>query len=77
MPIGGWTHLVFTWDRTTSPQNSASFYVDGTRQGGNSFAPDGLKVIQHFELYNGFGGSYDDLTFWKRAFSEEEIRQIP
>lgn len=76
VPTGQWTHLVLTWDRTTSP-NSLHFFVDGAPAVGNTFPPSDLPVSQLFALRNGYAGSYDDLALWKRAFSEEEVREIP
>jgi hypothetical protein len=77
VPTGRWTHLVMTWDRTTVPKNSARFYVDGDPAAGADFVPDDAPVTQYFELRNGYAGAYDDLALWKRAFSEEEVREIP
>jgi hypothetical protein len=76
VPVGQWTHLVLTWDHTTAP-NSLHFYVDGAASVGNTFPPSDASVSQLFAVRNGYAGSYDDLALWKRAFSEEEVRELP
>ena len=74
---GRWTHLVVVWDRTVLPKNYAWLYIDGYQVGGASFTPSEVPITQRFVFANGYAGSYDDMYLWKRAFSEEEVREIP
>ena len=75
-----WHHIVFTADATTG---ISKFYIDGlltdtiVGTGGGTLPTDiwniGRKSISAFD---GFCGKIDDIGFWNRALTQEEITNL-
>jgi hypothetical protein len=78
---GHWTHVVVTWDGLNDSQNGrARLYFDGVYQGSTS------RIVERFTWDIGnayirlgtgrYVGLFDDLAFFNRALTPEEIRLL-
>jgi hypothetical protein len=75
--VGVWYHLVGTWDG-----NLVKIYVNGileqtgTRVGALLSSTSPLKIASFSADYRYFNGIIDEVSFWDRALSQQEIIQI-
>ena len=85
IPVGAWAHiaLTYTWDATTTT-GTATIYLNGAAVGtatGLTYSLDGLgTTADNYFAYsrwgqdlNGFGGMLDDVRFYNRALSPNDI----
>jgi hypothetical protein len=74
---GVWHHVAFTYDAAGGAGN-LRLYVDGqltaTNTATGQLLPGRLPVWVGAPAYASFNGAIDDLRFWNRALTEQEIR---
>ncbi|MBL8179767.1 MAG: LamG domain-containing protein [Bryobacterales bacterium] len=76
---GKWTHVAIAWSRLGSGEGEASLYVNGELQGRSQ----GIKELFDWNIANGavrlgvaYVGLMDDISFYRRALSQAEIRSL-
>ncbi|MDB4944614.1 MAG: lacZ 3 [Labilithrix sp.] len=75
---GRWVHFVIVWDTTNPASNDARLYIDGVvpPAGKRSYPADGGRFDEHFNVYDGYGGTVDDMALWSRAFTDAEVNAL-
>jgi hypothetical protein len=76
-PTGGWHHAAVSYDAASQIMN---LYVDGELVDTASSVPGrsltNLRAFGQFAGTNGLIGLADDLRYWMRVLSDEEIREL-
>jgi hypothetical protein len=78
---GRWTHVVITWDGLNDTRNGrARLYFDGAYQGSTGRIAERFSwdvTNAHIRLGTGhFVGLFDDLAFFNRALTPDEVRYL-
>ena len=79
LQTGAWNHWVIVWDTRSIPASVQFYIADKIPPAFTTTYTEmqGAPLDENFLLYNDFGGAYDDVYLWNRAFSESDVVAMP